>query len=70
MHMYTCKNGIILNIPLYLKKFFFRAIPAYQSSLTRGRMGAIAAGLHHNHSSMVSEPHLQLTPQLIAMSDP
>ena len=28
-------------------------------------IGATAAGLHHSHSNMGSEPHLQPTPQLM-----
>ena len=32
------------------------------SSQARGRIGAAAAGLHHSHSNVGSEPHLQCTP--------
>ena len=32
-------------------------------SQARGRMGAVAIGLHHSHSNAGSEPHLQPTPQ-------
>ena len=39
---------------------------AYASSQARGRIRAVAAS--HSHSE--SEPCLQLTPQLMAMSDP
>ena len=35
---------------------------AYGRSQARGRIGAIAAGLHHSNAT--SEPCLQLTPQL------
>ena len=46
----------------------FRATPAaYGSSQARGRMGAAAAGQCHSHSNSGSEPHLQPTPQLMAM---
>ena len=38
--------------------------------LGRGRIGAIAAGLHHSHSNAKLEPHLQPTPQLVATPDP
>ena len=38
----------------------FRAAPvAYGSSQARSWIGAAAAGLHHSHSNMGSEPHLQ-----------
>ena len=45
---------------------------AYESSQTRGRMGAIAADLRrgHSHSNAESKPHLQPIPQLMAMPDP
>ena len=49
----------------------FRAAPAaYGSSQARGQIGATAAGLHHSHSSLGSEPRLQPTPQPRAMLDP
>ena len=49
----------------------FRAMPAaYGSSQARGRVGSTAAGLHHSHSNVGSEPHLGHTPQLMAMPDP
>ena len=35
----------------------------------QGPAGAAAAGLHHSHSNPGSEPHLQPTPQLVAMPD-
>ena len=35
-----------------------------------GLIGAVAAGLHHSHSSVGSNPRLQPTPQLTAMLDP
>ena len=51
--------------------FFFRAVPAaYGSSLARGRIRAIAAGVHHSHSNAGSEPHLVCTPQLMETLDP
>ena len=47
---------------------FSRATPeAYGDSQARGRIGAVAASLHHSHSNARSEPHLRLTPQLTAM---
>ena len=48
----------------------FRATPAaYGSSQARDQIGATAASLHHSHSNMGSEPHLQPTPQLMATPD-
>ena len=35
---------------------------AYGGSQARGRIGAIASSLHHNHSNAGSEPRLQPTP--------
>ena len=49
----------------------FRAPPAaYGGSQARGRIGDVAAGLHHSHSNARSRPHLQPIPQLMAMPDP
>ena len=48
----------------------FRAAPvAYGCFQARGLIGAVAAGLHHNHSNARSEPHLRPTPQLMAKLD-
>ena len=50
---------------------FFRAIPTpYGSSQARDRIRAAAADLHHSNSNKGSEPHLQTTPQGMAMLDP
>ena len=43
---------------------------AYGGSQARGRIGAVAAGLHHSHSNTGSELRLLLTPHLTAMLDP
>ena len=49
----------------------FRAAPStYEGSQARGRIGPTAAGLHHSHSIMGSDPHLRLTLQLMATLDP
>ena len=37
---------------------------AYGSSQARGQIGAVAAGLHHNHSNARPEPRLRPAPQL------
>ena len=50
---------------------FPRAAPlSYGGSQARGLNGAVAAGLHQSHSNTGSQPHLQPTPQLMAMPDP
>ena len=57
----------------WLEIFFllFRATPmAYASSQARGQIGASAAGLCHNNSTVGSKMHLRPTPQLMAMPDP
>ena len=43
---------------------------AYGGFQARGQIGAVAASLHHRHSNAGSEPHLQPTPQDMAMPDP
>ena len=51
--------------------FFLRAEPgAYVSSPARGRIEAVAVGLHHSHSNAGSEPYLRPTRQLVARPDP
>ena len=47
--------------------FFFFSLfkattTAYGGSQARGPIGAVAAGLHHSHSNMGSEPCVQTTP--------
>ena len=50
---------------------FFRAtLATYESSQARGQIGATAAGLQPSHSNSRFEPHLQPTPQPMAMLDP
>ena len=58
--------------PCYLfSALLFRTAPeAYGSSQARGLIGAATASLHHSHSNAGSEPHLQPTPQRMAMPDP
>ena len=49
----------------------FRAsVVAYGRSRVRGWIGAVATGLHHSHSNLGSEHHLQPTPQLMATPNP
>ena len=67
----------VTNVDLFFRSSFFfffvlfRVAPvAYGGSQARGPIGAVATGLHHSHSNAGSEPHLQPTPQFMAMPDP
>ena len=56
---------------IFLCVCLFRAAPvACGGSQARGLIWAVAAGLHHSHSNIRSEPHLPSTPQFKAMLDP
>ena len=61
-----------LFICLFIVFFVFsRAAPtAHGDSQARGLIRVVAASLHHSHSNVGSEPHLQPTPQLMATPDP
>ena len=54
---------------IYLFLLFRASSVAYGSSQARGLIAAIAAGLHHSHSNIRSEPSLWPT-QLKAMPNP
>ena len=65
----NCEQNAVLLIFFFF--VFYRATPAaYGSSQARGLIGAMAAGLHHSHSNVGSEPHLWPTPELMATPDP
>ena len=56
---------------IYFFLFLFRAALRYMEiPRLGGRIGAIAASLHHNHNNVRSEPHLGTSPQFMAMLDP
>ena len=56
---------------LFLGGGLFRATPlTCGGSKARGRIRAVAAGLHHNLSNAGSELRLQPTPQLMTTPDP
>ena len=63
------KSGLVDFIFVFLP-FLGPLLMAYGGSQARGRIGAVAAGLHPSHSNAGSEPSLQPTPQLTAMPDP
>ena len=55
----------------YVMLCYFRATHvAYGSSQARGQIGAAVVRLYHSHSKVGFEPHLQPTPQLMAMPEP
>ena len=64
---------IVLHFSFFFVFFFFAiswaAPTAYGGSQARGRIGAVATGLHQSHSNVGSEPRLQPTPQLTATPD-
>ena len=65
------KNKIKLpNHFIYFFAISWAAPMAHGGSQTRGRIGAVATGLHHSHSDVGSELCLRPTPQLTAMLDP
>ena len=56
---------------LSTQNFFFKGCNcSLWKFLARGWIRAIAAGLYHSHSNNGSEPYLQPTPELTAMTDP
>ena len=66
-----CLMGHFIHSFIHHSFAFFRAAPAaYGNSQAGGRMKAAAAGLHHSHSNVGSEPHLGPTPQLTATLAP
>ena len=60
---YLYNHILFFSITLIIFFFYFRAIPvAHGSSQAKGRIEAVAAGLHHGHSNARSELCLQPTP--------
>ena len=61
------RNSVCVCVCVWL----FRPVPtACGGSQARGPIGAAAAGLHHSHSNVGSEPRLRPAPQLMATLDP
>ena len=61
--------GVFIYLFIYFC-LFMAAPEACGSSQARGRIGSVAAGLHHSHSNTGSEPCLWPTSQFTAMLDP
>ena len=62
---------LVRQVDFFFFFLLFRAsLAAYGSSQARGRIGAVASGLHHSHSNTGSKPCLQPTPQLTVTPDP
>ena len=57
----------VLEMNFFFFRLFRAAPAAYGGSQARSWTGAVAAGLRHSHSNTGSNPHLQLTPQLMAI---
>ena len=53
-----CKVSAISSLFIYLFCLFRAEPTAYGGSQARGRIRALAAGLHHSHSNAGSEPGL------------
>ena len=78
--MYLIRDGpvsVCKDLPsrsFFFLSFFFllfgAALAACGGSQARGLIGAIAAGLHHSHSNMGSEPNLRPTLWLKTTPDP
>ena len=65
--------GVLISFLIYMYFLFvfsMAAPTAYGGSQARVPTRAVAAGLHHSHSTSGSEPCQQPTPQLMATSDP
>ena len=60
----NCDPYLIL-VCVYLFAISWATPTAYGGSQARGRIGAVATGLHQSHSNVGSEPRLQPTPKLM-----
>ena len=56
-----------LEVALFFFVFLGPNLQHMEVSRLEGRIGAVAASLHHSHSNTGSEPRLQPTPQPMAM---
>ena len=72
----SCQNSFCSFVFCFLLFAFCFSFALYGHSCSiwnsqaRGQIGAAAANLRQSHSNWGSKPHLQLTPQLMAMLDP
>ena len=62
MYVTALWNELMVSFFFLWLLLWYREIPQ-----AKGQIEAAAADLHHNHSNTRSEPHLQPTPQLVAM---
>ena len=70
LHKYACHPGVGGRL-ISLFYFFVCLGPNLRHmEVSRLGIGAIAAGLHHSHSNVGSEPRLPPTPQPTATLDP
>ena len=60
---------VVVVVVVVIVAISWAAPAAYGGSQARGRIGAVATGLHQSHSNAGSEPRLQPTPQLTATLD-
>ena len=58
------------DIYIYIFGLFTATLAVYGNSQARGQIGAAAVSLHHSHSHIRSEPHLQSMLQLVATPGP
>ena len=69
IHLMICKKVFLFSFFFFFFFCYYRTAPvAYGGSQATGRIGAIAASLHHSHSNLASKLRLQPIPQL--MPDP
>ena len=65
----SCSFYFMAFVVVVVVAISWAAPTAYGGSQARGRIGAVATGLHQSHSNAGSEPRLQPTPQLTATPD-
>ena len=56
--VFFLKNQLLFSFALFYFVLFGASPAAYGGSQARGRIGAVAAGLHHSHGNARSEPSL------------
>ena len=69
IYIFFCLFVVVVIVVVVVVAISWAAPAAYGGSQARGRIGAVATGLHQSHSNAGSEPCLQPTPQLTATPD-